>query len=90
MTNVASVSGDMTAICEGFGIILDLAIGFVFDIFGRRVPMSIAFFLTAIGLLLLPFFDQVYPWFLISRLLISCSTITVNCPFIPDYIDESS
>ena len=80
----------MTAYCECLGIVLDLGIGFVFDIFGRRTPMAIAYFCTAIGLLILPIFNKVYPWFLISRLLISLSTITVNCPFIPDYIDEKS
>mgnify|MGYP002632681195 CR=1 FL=1 len=52
--------------------------------------MSMAFMLTAIGLFILPFPQEVYPWFLISRLLICFSTITVNCPFIPDYIDEKS
>ena len=88
--NLASVSGDMTAYCETLGIILDICIGFVFDIFGRRRPMAIAYFLAACGLFMLPMFDKVYPWFLISRLLVSCSTITVNCPMIADYIDEKS
>jgi MFS family permease len=69
---------------------LDLGIGFAFDIFGRKVPMAIAYFCTSIGLFILPCFTRVYPWFLISRLFISLSTITVNCPFIPDYIDEKS
>ena len=52
--------------------------------------MAIAYLLAACGLFMLPMFDKVYPWFLISRLLISCSTITVNCPMIADYIDEKS
>ena len=71
-------------------IILDIGVGFIFDIFGRRIPMSVAFLLTAIGLFILPWHTEVYPWFLVSRLLICFSTITVNCPFIPDYIDEKS
>jgi MFS family permease len=88
--NLASVNGDMTAYCEGLGMILDLAVGFIFDMFGRRVPMSMAYSVAAIGLLMMPMFDKVYPWFLISRLCISFSTITVNCPMIADYIDEQS
>lgn len=88
--NMASVSGDMTAYCELLGIILDLCIGFIFDMFGRRKPMALAYFLASIGILMIPTHDRVYPWFLTSRLLISLSTITVNCPLIADYIEESS
>ena len=88
--DVATISGDQTAICEVLCIILDICVGFVFDLFGRRILMASAYFLTAIGLFILPFHNQVYPWFLISRLLICFSTITVNCPFIPDYIHERS
>ena len=88
--NLATVSGDQTAFCEILAIILDIGVGFIFDMVGRRIPMSIAFLLTSIGLFILPWHTKVYPWFLVSRLLICFSTITVNCPFIPDYIDEKS
>ena len=52
--------------------------------------MALGYLFTAIGLLILPYFDQVYPWFLISRLFMSLIGITGNCPFIPDYIQEQS
>ena len=80
----------MTAYCETFGIFLDLGIGVIFDKFGRRVPMAFAFLLSAVGMYIVPMFDEVYPWFLMSRILTSFSGITVNCPLIADYIDEGS
>ena len=64
--------------------------GFVFDLVGRRVPLALGYLFTAIGLLILPYFDKVYPWFLMSRLFMSLIGITGNCPFIPDYIQEQS
>ena len=88
--HIGSIMGAMTTYCEILGIMLDLGVGFVFDIFGRKLPMALGYFCTAIGLLMLPFFDKVYPWFLIARLLIALCSITVNCPFIPDYIEEKS
>ena len=88
--NIASVSGDIAVYCEILGIVLDMSIGFIFDIVGRRVPLAVGYLLTAIGLVMLPFFNKVYPWFLMSRLLIAVSQITGNCPFVPDYIQEES
>jgi MFS family permease len=80
----------MTAYCETLGVLFDIFIGFVFDGCGRRLPMGIAYAVAACGLLMMPMFTQVYPWFLMCRLFIAFSTITVNCPLIADYIDEES
>ena len=53
--DVATISGDQTAFCEVLCIVLDVCVGFVFDLFGRRMLMAAAYLLTAIGLFILPF-----------------------------------
>lgn len=63
----------------------------LFDTIGRKLLISIGIALCGISIALIPLFKQVYPYFLILRILISVGLIpAVNNPLLPDYVVVSS
>lgn len=44
-------------------IISELAIGSIYDIYGRKKPLIFTYFAASLGLLITPFFKSVYPWY---------------------------
>ena len=47
-------------------------IGPVFDIFGRKWPLIIAYFIASISIGVMPLFNTVYPSLLILKILAGC------------------
>ena len=71
-------------------IISELAIGSIYDIYGRKKPLIITYFIASLGLLITPFFKSVYPWYQISMIFKSLENVTALVPFIPDLLMEES
>ena len=70
-------------------LILNCVIGFIYDIFGRKVPIMIFMLISACGFAQVPFMTSESDLFLFALCLIPLPVIVTN-PFIPDLIDESS
>jgi|TARA_B110001450_G_scaffold164719_1_gene153597 MFS family permease len=41
----------------------ELCIGSIYDIYGRKKPLIITYFMASLGLFITPFFNSVYPWY---------------------------
>mmetsp|Transcript_25367 Transcript_25367/g.17924 ORF Transcript_25367/g.17924 Transcript_25367/m.17924 type:complete len:194 (+) Transcript_25367:28-609(+) len=79
--------GNIGFYAELIAIVEGICIGMLFDIIGRRVLICIGVALCGIAIALVPLFKQVYPYFLILRILISVGCIpAVNNPLLPDYV----
>ena len=66
-------------------------IGYIYDIFGRRLTLCISTLLSAIFMFLIPFAPSVYPWMFIIRMLIACTYAAPNAqPLVTDYVVKSS
>jgi MFS family permease len=79
--------GTIGSIAEAFAIILEFFIGLIFDLFGRKKPLIFGFLLFGIGLIGIPFFKKVFPWFLILRIMISLGAVFgMSVPLLPDYV----
>lgn len=77
---ISEDDGDYSGFREGYGLVLDVSFGLIFDRFGSRYPLSICFLLTGFGLFI--------PNGLASQFLIGLSSVTAICPFIAESIDE--
>lgn len=65
--------------------------GPIFDTFGRKIPIVIGFLMTGLAIGAIPLFDSLYPGYFILRVTISLgTTIGLNAPLMPDYVDPSS
>ena len=68
----------------------ELVIGSIYDIYGRKKPLIITYFMASMGLFITPFFSSVYPWYQLSMVLKSIENVTALVPFIPDLLMEES
>jgi len=83
--------GNIGFYAEILAIVEGIFIGMLFDTIGRRLLISLGIALCGISIALIPLFKQVYPFFLILRILISVGLIpAVNNPLLPDYVVVSS
>ena len=65
--------------------------GVVMDLFGRKLPIIIPFFVIGIYLIAVPWFGSIYPWFAICKVTVSILCVFVSeAPLTPDYIDKDS
>lgn len=72
-------------------MVLEFFIGLIFDIFGRKKPLVFGFLMIGIGLIGIPLFKQVFPWFLIMRVLISFGGVFgMAVPLLPDYVQKDN
>jgi len=70
---------------------MDIICGPLLDIFGRKRPVVIGFFISSIFILMVPQFTEVYPYFYMCRICIGCgSIIFMNVPILPDYVHPDS
>ena len=84
---MGQIAGDCGFYAELFVVAFDMVLGVIFDTVGRKVPTVIGLIVTGIAIMLTPFFKEVYPGFLIMRILMSLGIIpAVNTPLLPDYI----
>ena len=79
--------GDTGFYSELVVMIFALALGVIFDVVGRKYPIVISLVIAGISLILLPYLTNVYPEFLILRILLSIGVIPgFNSPLLPDYL----
>jgi MFS family permease len=65
--------------------------GLIFDTVGRKLPTVVGFLVAGTSILGTPWFTEVYPWFLIMRVMISVGIIPgLNNPLLPDYVQQGS
>ena len=83
--------GTIGSISEACVIVLEFFIGLIFDIFGRKNPLVFGFLLIGIGLIGIPLFSEIYPWFALMRILISIGSIFgLAVPLLPDYVKKEN
>ena len=84
---IAGDLGKIGSICEIFAIVEDLFLGFIFDAFGRKIPLIFGLIIAGLSIGIIPFFHKIFPSFLILRTLIWTGLIIgINAPFLPDYV----
>lgn len=84
---VASIMGQITSIADCITIPLMPIVGIAFDTLGRRVPLTLALILIAVGVGCFPLEHEVYPWFFLFRVLLTIGFyIGVASPLLPDYV----
>ena len=86
-TNVSRVQA--AAFMVGF--FTNIAMGPIYDIFGRKRPWLLFHVLLSIGLFMAATVRHMYPDYQIAEILITASIFaTVLCPVTPDYIHQDS
>ena len=71
---LGGILGTMGTIEEFLVIVLDLVNGLIFDLVGRKLPISIGMFVAGIGISAIPMFSEIYPGFFICRASIHLGT----------------
>ena len=85
------MTGDLGTYSEIAVIVFDLFLGLIFDTVGRVLPIILGFLAIGFSIIAMPFFDKVYPTFLIFRIFISLGILPgLNCPLLPDYVQKES
>ena len=88
---MAEVAGYCGFIAQIFVIALDMFLGVIFDTVGRKLPTVLGFLLAGASIIGTPWFTEVYPWFLVMRVMISVGIIPgMNNPLLPDYVQQGS
>jgi MFS family permease len=88
---VAEEAGYCGFIAQLFVIALDMFLGIIFDTVGRKLPTVLGFLLAGTAIIGTPWFTEVYPWFLVMRVMISVGIIPgMNNPLLPDYVQHGS
>ena len=89
---IGRVSNDLIFYAVPPALIVTCFIGYVFDIVGRRITLSISIGLQSIMVLLMPYTSpEVYPWLLILRMGLSVFWVPLFAhPLVSDYIKKES
>ena len=64
-------------------------IGVVYDTFGRKMPLIIAWVLAIISFMIFPYTHNKYVFYLLNILMVPLNC-TLTLPFVPDLIEEKS
>ena len=65
--------------------------GYVHDLFGRRLTIFFGFIIASIAMSIQPWISQVYPGLLILRILTTCALSgPTSSPLVADYVKNSS
>ena len=81
------VAGISTSISAFTGLFVNFFIGIIYDILGRRRPVLVSLLIGMIGMFWYPFLKNEIDLYIASDLLIPLQGV-LNCPFIPDLIEE--
>ena len=72
-------------------IVLNVLLGTLMDIFGRKGVSLVGFTLASMALVMMPLCHRIYPGLLICRLILAIGLLPAsNSPFIIDYVDDTS
>ena len=87
--DVAIEMGLIAGYAEMVMVFFQFLLGIIFDVVGRRVPLVLGIALIAVGICCIPLAHDLYPWFLIFRIMLSAgSVVGLNVPLLPDYVDK--
>eukprot|EP00347_Sterkiella_histriomuscorum_P014482 403360706 len=88
---IGTVSSDIMFYMQLTSISLSLFIGYVFDIFGRKIPIFTSLLMCGCLMILIPqVAPVVYPSLIVVRIAIGVMTIAPNChPLVSDYVSKS-
>lgn len=78
--------GIIATISETVVIIQDFFLGFIFDHFGRKLPIVIAFIILGFSVILIPVFDQIKYYYLLRIIISIGASFGLNVPLLPDYV----
>jgi MFS family permease len=68
-----------------------MVMGPIFDTFGRKIPIVLGFIATGFVIIVIPMCNTIFPAFLILRCVLSLgASIGLNCPLLPDYVQNGS
>jgi MFS family permease len=81
------VAGISTSISAFTGLFVNFIIGIIYDILGRRRPVLVSLVIGMVGMFWYPFLKNAVELYIASDLLIPLQVV-LNCPFIPDLIEE--
>jgi len=66
-------------------------LGLIFDTMGRKIPLILGLFITGLSIGLAPVPNDVIPFFVILRVLMTVGIIpSLNTPLLPDYVHPKS
>jgi MFS family permease len=66
-------------------------IGYVHDLFGRRLTIFFGFVIAALAIMSQPFLTTIYPGLFIARLVFTCAINGPNgSPLVGDYVKKES
>ena len=78
--------GRIATVSEIVVIFLDFLLGFIFDHFGRKWPIVIAFVILGASVILIPIFNKIEYYYVLRVLISVGSSFGLNVPLLPDYV----
>ncbi|CDW84532.1 mfs transporter [Stylonychia lemnae] len=90
INQLGTVTSDMMFYMQLSSIILSLFIGYIFDMFGRKIPIFISILVCGFLMACIPqTAPTVYPTLILVRILIGLLMIAPNChPLVSDYVSK--
>ena len=89
--DLGTVLSETGFIAEMFCIGVDIILGPIFDLVGRKLPVVIGLFICGFSFIGFPMFTQIYPWYCLLKVLSNLGVLVgLNAPFLPDYISSGS
>ena len=77
------------SISEFVTLIFQIVLGVLFDLYGRKIPLVTGMALIALSIGAIPLGKELYPWFLICRIMLGIgSAVGLNVPLLPDYVEK--
>lgn len=74
-----------------FAMIGTILMGYVFNMYGRRIPLLFSCLVASFCIILAPYTAPSYGWLLFLLIIMSfCIVTLIQAPLINDYVEESS
>ena len=88
---VASRMGKVSLYSALIKIPFTLVLGFVFDVFGRRIPLVLGMLMLSASIFCMPLGKNLYPGYLIFSIMLSLGmNLAGNAPLLPDYVQKAT
>lgn len=89
--DVGTVLGQVGFYAELLIIALEMFVGPIFDLFGRKKVIVLGQIVSGFALFAFPLFKKVWPWFFVCKSLTNMgTTVTLIAPLTPDYFGYES
>lgn len=84
--DITDVIAKISVISTPFSLIMQIGVGPLYDVFGRKIPVASAMFLGAASQAIIAFAVNVFPMYVIGYIMSFPLLFTNTCPYIPDLI----